>query len=109
MRVAPVFEGTARINDDAALAARLHWCRRRTGDARRSRWRPTCIGAVAATGGARRPHLSRQRAAAQPLLRRRLPWSQTPDICLTGQPYASQILTFRPFPIKPHGIFIGKG
>lgn len=66
MRVAPVFEGTARINDDAALAARLHWCRRRTGDARRSRWRPTCIGAVAATGGARRPHLSRQRAAAQP-------------------------------------------
>lgn len=28
LRVPPVFEGGARINDDAVLAARLHWRRR---------------------------------------------------------------------------------
>ena len=45
---------------------------------------------------------------SRPLIRR-LPWSQTPNICLTLQPYGLQILTFRPFPIKPHEFFIGKG
>ena len=30
-------EGAAHINDNAALAAHLHWRRRRTGDARRPR------------------------------------------------------------------------
>ena len=33
LRVAPVFEGDAHINDDAALAARLQWHRRHTSDA----------------------------------------------------------------------------
>lgn len=33
LRVPPVFEGAARINDDAVLAARLHWRRRRASDA----------------------------------------------------------------------------
>ena len=131
LRVPPVFEGGARINDDAALTTTP--C-----------WRPACIGAVARTGDAQpaplpalrracRPHSASSRAAARtgdaqpaplapassrrpatntpsvPCRARRPPWSQTPDICLTLQPYASQILTFRPFPIKPHEIFIGKG
>ena len=112
--VPSVFEGAAHINDDAALAAHLHR-------------RPTCIGAVATQGtlavrtspgpmpGA--PPASRlfprhrpaTNTPSAPCRARRPPWSQTPDICLTVQPYASQILTFRPFPIKPHEIFIGKG
>ena len=139
LRVPPVFEGAAHINDDAALTTTL-------------RRRPACIGAAARTGDAQpaplpalrracRPHSassraaartgdaqpaplapassrrpaitvpppSRRQTAAQPLLHRRPPWSQTPNICLTVQPYALQILTFRPFPIKPHEIFIGKG
>lgn len=37
LRVPPVFEGGARINDDAALTTTPHW-------------RPACIGAVAAQG-----------------------------------------------------------
>ena len=117
LRVPPVFEGAAHINDDAALTTTL-------------RRRPACIGAAARTSGAvatpATPSMSLSHAAArasraseqppsrrpttaQPLLCRRLPWSQTPDLCLTLQPYASQILTFRPFPIKPHEFFIGKG
>ena len=69
LRVPPVFEGGARINDDAALTTTP--C-----------WRPACIGAAARISGAvatpatpsmslslprHRPHLPRKRAAtAQP-------------------------------------------
>ena len=63
LRVAPVFEGGARINDDAALTTTP--C-----------WRPACIGAVARTGDAQpaplpalrracRPHSASSRAAAR--------------------------------------------
>ena len=100
LRGPPVFEGAAHINDDAALTTTL-------------RRRPACIGAAARTGDAQpaplAPASRRRQTTDQPLLHRSLPWSQTPNICLTLQPYASQILTFRPFPIKPHEIFIGKG
>ena len=61
LRVPPVFEGAAHINDDAALAARLHWCRRRTGDARRPHLSQQLAPATRhrRTGDARRPRLSR--------------------------------------------------
>ena len=126
-------QGTLAV---AALAAHLHRRRRHTGDARRRRIGSPLASAPSPHRG-RSPSApltaastSDQPPTAQgappasrifpcccpatntpsvPCRARRPPWSQTPDICLTLQPYASQILTFRPFPIKPHEIFIGKG
>lgn len=57
LRVPPVFEGGARINDDAAPAAHLHWRRRRTGDAQ-----PAPLPALRR---ACRPHSASSRAAAR--------------------------------------------
>lgn len=67
LRVPPVFEGGARINDDAAPAAHLHWRRRHASDA-------------VHVSLPYRPHLPRKRAAAaQPLLHRR-PATTTPSV-----------------------------
>lgn len=73
LRVPPIFEGAAHINDDAAPAARLHWRRRRTGYARRPHLsRPYAGRAVRILPlpapppalGTLSPRFSRQRAAA---------------------------------------------
>ena len=113
LRGPPVFEGGATL----------------TTPPPRQRRRPCSLSRAAAriSRASEQPPPTHYCAAAQPPPRRACragrtpprhpasparsptPWSQTPNICLTLQPYGLQILTFRPFPIKPHEFFIGKG
>lgn len=66
----PLRWGAAHINDDAALAARLHWRRRHTGEARRPSLSQQLAPATRhrRTGCATPPTIAS--AAAQPLTRR---------------------------------------